>query len=210
MSYDEDALKGFGHQEYTEAALKGFGHKDYTDAALKGFGHKDYTDAALKGFGRKNYNKAALKGGKLVKGSRAAKERMAYLRSLKGSGRSSGHGEGHHSRSKKLRGGVAVSTVLSMLPMALQVAGTLFKGIKWIADRRNKKKMEGGMYIPGILPPAKAPSQNHLSFVKDYREVLKTGDDAAIQKFLVENVKRWNDPEGRETVERMYNFFKKT
>lgn len=66
---------------YTSAALRGFGK--YNEAALKGCGN--YNDAALIGFG--NYNDAAIRGfGRLKKGSKEAKARMAYLRSLKGKG----------------------------------------------------------------------------------------------------------------------------
>ena len=44
-----------------------------------------YNEAALRGFGRRRRRSVNL-GGKVKKGSRAAKRRMAYLRALRGHG----------------------------------------------------------------------------------------------------------------------------
>lgn len=67
-----------------------------------------YNNAALRGAGY--YNDAAILGsGKLVKGSRAAKKRMAYLRSLRGKklvkGAESTRRYMAHLRSLRRRGG---------------------------------------------------------------------------------------------------------
>ena len=95
--YNDAALEGYGG--YNDAALEGYG--GYNDAALEGFG--GYNDAALEGFG--GYNDAALKGyGKLKKGSKEAKARMAYLRSLRGKG-CSGKRSRRTKRTKEIDGG---------------------------------------------------------------------------------------------------------
>lgn len=85
-TYDGAALRGFG-DTYNDAALKGYGDETYNDAALRGYGEETYNDAALRGYGEEGetYNGAALRGcGRLAKGSQEAKDRMAYLRSLRG------------------------------------------------------------------------------------------------------------------------------
>ena len=86
-----DPVNGVGMKGYTDAALVGYGDESYTNAALRGYGDESYTDAALRGYG--SYTTAALEGygkTKLKKGSPEARERMAYLRSLRGKGRGGG------------------------------------------------------------------------------------------------------------------------
>lgn len=86
-TYNDAALKGFGDETYNDAALRGYGDETYNDAALRGYGEETYNDAALRGYGEEGetYNGAALRGcGRPPKGSQEAKDRMAYLRSLRG------------------------------------------------------------------------------------------------------------------------------
>lgn len=134
---------------YTNAALEGFGDESYTDAALKGFGDESYTDAALKGFGDESYTNAALRGcGKFKKGSPEAKAYMAHIRSMRGKGKPPGR-----AGKRKLKGGVAlatVATVLGMVPAAIKAAKGIYKGIKWLV---RGGKDEGGFAIDPYAPP---------------------------------------------------------
>lgn len=134
---------------YTDAALEGFGDEAYTDAALKGFGDETYTDAALKGFGDESYSNAALRGcGKFKKGSPEAKAYMARIRALRGKGRTS-----CRAGKRKLKGGVAlatVATVLGMVPAAIKAAKGIYKGVKWLI---RGGKDEGGFAIDPYAPP---------------------------------------------------------
>lgn len=103
----------------------------YTLAALRGLGmdgDDSYTSAALRGCGCDcggSYTNAALRGmGKLKKGSPEAKAFMARLRAMRASKSKGG---------KKLKGGVAFSTIaaaLGLIPTAIKGAHAIYKWIK--------------------------------------------------------------------------------
>lgn len=141
---------------YTLAALKGLGMDggdSYTSAALRGFGDEPYNSAALRGCGCDcggSYTNAALRGmGKFKKGSPEAKAFMARLRAMRASKSRGG---------KKLKGGLAFSTIataLGLIPTAVDTARSIYNWIKEnkgkISDALNKKT--GGRAL--ILNPAK-------------------------------------------------------
>ena len=103
----------------------------YSTAALRGCG--DYTSAAMQGCGF--YNSAAISGaGRLKKGSREAKEYMAYLRSLRGRA-----GKGRRGRNRNLRG-----------------AGPFADVIKKLIGFVTKKKTDGDTQV--TLKPGEMPS----------------------------------------------------
>ena len=91
------------------------GDDSYTSAALRGCGCDcggSYTDAALRGTG------------KFKKGSPEAKAFMAHLRAMRGTKSKAG---------KKLKGGVAFSTIaaaLGLIPTAIKGAHAIYKWIK--------------------------------------------------------------------------------
>ena len=124
---------------YTLAALRGLGSMEgddsYTSAALRG---GSYTDAALRGG---SYTNAALRGGKFDKESQ---EFMAHLRSLRPTKTKGG---------KKLKGGIAFSTIaaaLGLIPTAIKGAHAIYKWIKGSGLLKSKK---GGRAL--ILNPTK-------------------------------------------------------
>lgn len=116
---------------YTLAALRGLGMEgddSYTSAALRGFGDESYTSAALRGCGcdcNSSYTDAALRGmGKFKKGSPEAKAFMARLRAMRAKKSKGG---------KKLKGGIAFSTIaaaLGLIPTAIKGAHAIYKWIK--------------------------------------------------------------------------------
>ena len=117
-------------ETYTAAALRGMGFDEetYTDAALRGCGcdcdDKIYTTAALRGMGSPK---------RLKKGSPEAKAYMARLRAMRGS-----------AGKKKLKGGIAVSTILA----ALGFVPTVIRGIRSVADWvRSRRNPSGGYAI---------------------------------------------------------------
>lgn len=122
---------------YTLAALRGLGmdgDDSYTSAALRG---GSYTSAALRGCGCDcggSYTNAALRGmGKLKKGSPEAKAFMARLRAMRASKSKGG---------KKLKGGIAFSTVaaaLGLIPTAIKGAHAIYKWIKGSGMLKSKK-----------------------------------------------------------------------
>ena len=136
---------------YTLAALRGLGMEgddSYTSAALRGFGDESYTSAALRGCGCNcddSYTGAALRGmGKFKKGSPEAKAFMARLRAMRASKSKGG---------KKLKGGIAFSTIataLGLIPTAIKGAHAIYKWIKGSGILKNKK---GGRAL--ILDPMK-------------------------------------------------------
>lgn len=122
---------------YTTAALRGMGMDDsYTDAALRGFGCDcggSYTDAALRGMGR------------FRKGSTEAKRYMAHLRAMRSKSKAG----------KKLKGGIAFSTIataLGLIPTAIKGAHAIYK---WITGS-GLLSSKGGHAI--ILDPDKRES----------------------------------------------------
>lgn len=137
---------------YTLAALRGLGmdgDDSYTSAALRGFGDESYTSAALRGCGcdcdERSYTGAALRGmGKFKKGSPEAKAFMARLRAMRGTKSKAG---------KKLKGGIAFSTIaaaLGLIPTAIKGARAIYKWIKGSGMLKSKK---GGRAL--ILDSAK-------------------------------------------------------
>ena len=118
---------------YTLAALRGLGMEgddSYTSAALRGFGDESYTDAALRGMG------------KFKKGSPEAKAFMARLRAMRATKSKGG---------KKLKGGIAFSTIaaaLGLIPTAIKGAHAIYKWIKGSGMLKSKK---GGRAL--ILDP---------------------------------------------------------
>ena len=108
---------------YNLAALRGMGDESYNSAALRGFGDESYNSAALRGMGDESYNSAALRGmGKFKKGSPEAKAFMARLRAMR-----------KKKGGKKLKGGLAFSTVaaaLGLIPTAIKGAHEIYKWIK--------------------------------------------------------------------------------
>ena len=137
---------------YTLAALRGLGmdgDDSYTSAALRGFGDESYTSAALRGCGcdcdERSYTGAALRGmGKFKKGSPEAKAFMARLRAMRGTKSKGG---------KKLKGGIAFSTIapfLGLIPAAIKGAHAIYKWIKGSGMLKSKK---GGRAL--ILDSAK-------------------------------------------------------
>lgn len=72
---------------------------------------KNYTDAALMGFGSDfNYTNAALRGG--------GKRRKTVTKKT------------------QVKGGIAISTALGLIPAAIKGAHLIYKGIKWLRDRK--------------------------------------------------------------------------
>ncbi len=166
-TYTDAALRGFGDMDetYNNAALRGFGDMDetYNNAALRGFGDMDeiYNDAALHGFG--SYTNAALKGcgRKLRKGSPEAKAFMARLRAMRNKGGAilkkpkpslldyfKKHGlpapVTAQSGGKKVKGGIALSTVaaiLGIVPPVIKGAHALYD---WIKGSGMVMKNKGG------------------------------------------------------------------
>lgn len=100
----------------------------YTLAALRGFGadgDDSYTSAALRGFGDESYTGAALRG-------------MGRLKACKTKG------------GKKLKGGVALSTIvtaLGLIPPAVRGARAIYKWIKGSGILKSKKSKGGRALI---------------------------------------------------------------
>lgn len=146
---------------YTSAALRGLGMEgddSYTSAALRGFGDESYTSAALRGFGDDSYTDAALRGMGRMKASR----------------RRGG---------KKLKGGIAFSTIaaaLSLIPTAIKGAHAIYKWIKGSGIMKSKK---GGRAL--ILDGAK-----RSEFIKSLREQYKGRKLAALYPYTLSKAEK--------------------
>lgn len=192
-SYTTAALRGFGDETYTTAALRGFGDESYTTAALRGFGDESYNEAAIKGFGcdcgDTSYTNAALRG--------FGKRTRKAVRTKRGG--------------KRMKGGIAISTILtiaSALPTVIGAANEIYKQVKQAVNERRKGTLltpkQGGEYIfhhlPGKYPDrilSKFPKRKKIGenkpdtkaiFRKRINEVknrIESSDDT-------ENKKRWN------------------